>query len=378
LKKLFGKFIFEFILNGVMTSYTTLLLLLIFDLTSGYPEHTGWKLAFNLNADDGHNFGYQTKAWEDQTDIGTDANAFTADYKSYAVTLETANFIAIVRHQDGVCEAARVWKFRTQGKALRDYLDSSKTSKLFATYDNFTYHFTSPNMLNKDKDPIFAVEGGLVFNWQWADNAVRIGNSKAFCPGDIVANHHDNYFGLGNDLWMGSMVNLWFDVGVYQDRCDSPYRNGQGSDHGVHVTGVELYGQYAIYVSDTEETFPCEAFDLKIVVPDSFIIAGFARVDRSESGFLSIDELVFDFADKDGDGLISPLEYYEARENKDFGGTVTDEDVDIDFNRVDSDGNMMLSFHEILFDTIDADKDGVISLEEYTQAHMDHSLGETE
>lgn len=357
-------------------SYTALLLL-IFDLTSGYPDRTIWKLAFNLNAEDGHAFGYSTEAWEDDTDVGTEAKAFTADYKSYAVTLETVNFIAIVRHQDGVCEAARVWELRTQGKPLREYLDSVKTSKEFATYENCTYAFTSPNMLDKDMDPIFAVDGGLVFNWRWSDNGVRIGNSKAFCEGDLTANHNDNYFGLGNDLWIGS-DQLWFDVGVYQEKCDRPFRNGQGSDIGTSITSNKLYGQYAIYVSDTAEIFPCEASDLKINVLDPFITAGFKRVDRSESGFLSIDEFIFDFADKDGDGLISLLEYSEARAKKDFGETATDENVEVDFNRIDTDGDMMLTFHQILFDTIDADKDGVISMEEYTQAHLDHSLGETE
>ena len=33
------------------------------------------------------------------------------------------NFITIVRHNGGVCDAAKVWQFRNSGISLRDYFD---------------------------------------------------------------------------------------------------------------------------------------------------------------------------------------------------------------------------------------------------------------
>lgn len=89
------------------------------ELVASYSGGAWWKLAYNVHPSDGHNFGYQAEEWEDNSDLGNASTAFTADYKSYSVTEETANFIAIVRHQSGVCEAVGVWEFLIVGKTLR-------------------------------------------------------------------------------------------------------------------------------------------------------------------------------------------------------------------------------------------------------------------
>jgi len=339
-------------------------LLLIFALMSAYPDDVQWKLAFNINADDGHSFSYRATAWEDDTNVGNSTSAFTADYKSLNVTHEIANFIAIVRHQDGECEAVKVWEFLTQGNKLRDYLDTAKTNSLVATYNN-TYTYTSPSMLDREKDPIFAVDGALTFNWRWHDNGVRIGNS-GLCNGGLPkTGTTDDYNGLGNE-YSANWNNYWSDVGVNQDYCQAANYNAQGSDHGIFMKGSKLLGQYAVYVSDSTTIFSCSKLQVSIL---DTVAIGFDRADRTESGFLTFEEFIFDFTDKNGDGVISILEYTEARARDDLGETATGDDFMLDFNRIDTDGDAMVSFGEFLFDTIDFDKDRVISPNEYAHEH---------
>jgi len=359
-----------------MSSFSAFLPLL-FGITVGYEDGDLWKLAFNINPDDGHNFGYEANAWEDDTDVGNDANAFMKDYKNYDVTLEIANFIAIVRHQNGTCEAARVWELLTPGKTLNEYLDTKKTSRLMATYDNYTYSYISPTMVNKDEDPIFAVDGGLTFNWWYSNNGVRVGNSKTYIwgkdlPGETI--NDDSYHGLGNEFARGDGNGYyWFDVGVHQGSCLGGGCKVQGSDHGTRLNDGTTYGQYAIYTSDLAETFDCKGFDLEISVSPKWL-EDFHSVDRSYDGFLNFDEFVFNIADRNRDGVLSFLEYTAARREKDFSKTATETDFKTDFKRIDKDNNALLTFNEILFDAIDSDKDGLLSTEEYSQARSGEEL----
>ena len=140
----------------------SLVLLWFLESKASHIDGAEWKLAFNIHASDGHDFGYRSEAWNDKNDLGTYATAFSEDYKNCKITIETANFIAIARHQNGVCEAARVWEFLKSGKTLRGYLQSPR---LRATKDFHTYSYLANDMENKKDDPIFSVKGGLVFNW---------------------------------------------------------------------------------------------------------------------------------------------------------------------------------------------------------------------
>jgi len=352
-------------------------LTLILVLSAGYQDGVHWKLAFNIHPADGHNMGYGADAWDNHKDVGADGKAFEADYKSYDVTIEIANYVAIARHQNGKCEAARVWKFLELGNTLHDYLDIKKTSRLVATSPKHIYSYISPSMAAKDKDPIFAVDdGALTFNWWYSNNGARIANSKTYytdgLPAETTSNN--NYQGLGGELGADTKngaqsTNWWYDVAVYQGKCAGINCAIQGTDHGTSFKDGTMYGQYAIYISDEAEGFPCEGEDLEISMYDLNLMEDFEGADKSVNGFVNFEEMIFDIADLDGDGFLSTLEYSKARSHSRFEETTSSgTDIGTDFSRVDKNGNLLLSIDEIAFDIADTDKDSELSLEEFARA----------
>ena len=68
------------------------------------------------------NFQILTKltfaGWATGDNIGTDKEALDKDYLSGGVWDEPANYIAIVRHQNGVVEAVKVFKFKHWATSL--------------------------------------------------------------------------------------------------------------------------------------------------------------------------------------------------------------------------------------------------------------------
>jgi len=350
---------------------------LILTFTAAYQDGVHWKLAFNIHPSDGHNFGYGADSWDDDKDLGNDSKAFKADYKSYDVTIEVANYVAIVRHQNGTCEAARVWKFLKQGKTLHDYLDTKKTSRLVATSPKYIYSYISPTMKAKDKDPIFDVDdGALTFNWWYSNNGARIANSKTYYTSGLPAanRNDDSYHGLGGEFGANtqhgaSSTTWWYDVGVSQGQCSGNSCAIQGTDHGTNFKHGTMYGQYAIYTSDEAETFPCQGEDLEISIIDPDLVEEFESADKSLNGLLSFEEVILTLVDRNGDGVISILEYSEARSHNRFVETISsDSDMVTDFNRIDKNGNLLLSIDEIAFDIADSNKDSELSLEEFARA----------
>jgi len=353
---------------------------LILVLTAGYQDSVHWKLAFNIHPADGHNMGYGADAWDNDKDLGADGKAFKADYKSYDVTIEIANFIAIARHQNGTCEAARVWKFLELGNTLHDYLDTKKTSRLVATFPKHIYSYISPSMTAKDKDPIFAVDdGALTFNWWYSNNGARIANSETYYTSGLPAanTNDDSYHGLGGEFGAdtqngASSTSWWYDVAVYQGKCWATTCSIQGTDHGTSFKDGTMYGQYAIYISDEAEAFPCEGQDLEISMYDLELVnRSFERADKSIDGFVNFEEMIFELADLDGDGFLSTLEYSKARSHRRFEETTSSgTDIVADFSRVDKNGNLLLTIDEIAFDIADIDKDSELSLEEFARARL--------
>jgi len=361
--------------------FLAVLLLLNFKFTAGYSDGFHWKLAINIHASDGHNFGYGSDDWDHKVDVGTKAAAFKADYKNYRVTLQTANSIAIVRHQNGVCEAARVWEFLANGKTLYDYFDLKQTQRLVATKSNWTSSYISPAMVDKHKDPIFAIDGALVFNWWASNDGTRIGISKAYCSGtDLPAKNvnSNNFMGLGNE--QGAITDKgewnsmwWFDVGIQDCKTDRKWRV-QGTDHGTHLASGTLYGQYAVYVSDAAKIFPCKGITLQTSMYDWS--TDFYRIDKHGNQKLNFLEFEFDKADYDKDGVLSFLEYSEARAERRFEETAY-VDVNADFDRIDKNGDKMLIYDEIEFDIIDTSRDGSLSLNEYFAAREGNKIVDT-
>jgi len=350
--------------------FCTGFLFLTLTFTAGYADDYDWKLALNINPDDGHNFGWGASAWSDENDVGNSTTALTADYKSYDVALETANFIAIVRHQDGVCDAVRVWEFLAVGKTLHEYMNIEKTSRLVATY-NSTYTYLSPNMANKDMDPIFAVDGALVFNWWHSNDGVRIANSNAHCKDELPASDVSTnaFYGLGNEInspnskaGAGSSA-WWSDVGGNDCSAHHKYR-AQGTDHGTSHSDGEVYGQYAVYVSEDAKTFRCNDLTLQTSMPDGRYSSDFDRVEKDGDYVLNFIEFVFDKADMNKDGVISQNEFSVARLEHRFVQTA-DKDVLTDFNRIDRNEDGVLNIDEIEFDGADRNKDGELSYDEY-------------
>ena len=58
------------------------------------------------------------QGWATGEDIGSEEGALKADYLNSEVWEEPANYIAIVRHQQGVVDAVKVWQFKYWGKSL--------------------------------------------------------------------------------------------------------------------------------------------------------------------------------------------------------------------------------------------------------------------
>jgi len=355
-------------------------LFLTLKFTAGYADHFAWKLALNINPDDGHNFGYGASAWDDEKDVGNKSTAFTADYKSYDVALETANFIAIVRHQDGVCDAAKVWEFLAVGKTLHEYMNIKKTSRLVAT-SNSTYTYISPNMANKDTDPIFAVDGALVFNWWHGNDGTRISISNAHCRDELPATNLNTniFFGLGNDISSSNAqsgagsTSWWSDAGVYG--CSANYKDrAQGTDHGTHHSDGEVFGQYAVFVSEDVKTFRCKDRTLLTSIYDGRYESDFDLAEKDGGNGLSFIEFVFDKVDTNKDGVLSFNEFSGARLEHRFELTA-DEDVMTDFNRIDKNRDGVLDIDEIEFDRVDRNKDGELSYDEY---YVARALTDTE
>ena len=103
----------------------------------------------------------------DHVGVGADVSAFTADYLDKVVWNTDATFISIVRHTDGVCTAAKVWRFAETGHSLGDYFDEANPLASRTTVTTGGELF-SEGIDVQDSDPIFSPSlsgSDLIFNF---------------------------------------------------------------------------------------------------------------------------------------------------------------------------------------------------------------------
>ena len=129
------------------------------------------------------------------------------------------------------------------------------------------------NAQNLGDDPVFSVGGDLAFNWGYSNNGDRI----VLTGGNLspVGANDDNTHGLGNHSACNPLTgtaadNKWaHEISNIQDcpleTCKT--ETLQGTDHGAgsFISGP-VYGNYAIYVSNTATSFPGPGYRLDLEV----------------------------------------------------------------------------------------------------------------
>ena len=235
----------------------------------------------NINPSDGHAFGWGpidgADGWPvDGAALGTASTAFSADFVDSDAWASRPNYIAIVRHANGVCDAAKVWRFATPGYSMYDYFRDDETSPHQRVTVTVGGPLQSVAHTAIASDPIFgdAVEDGdLVFNWWHSNNGVRIAVTGGHHNGTLsaVGANDDDTHGLGNELSgetncdghlclaaQGS-AEWYHDVGKLQGDCHGSSCVVQGTDHGTRLSDGAESSQYAIYVGSGDGgEFSCD------------------------------------------------------------------------------------------------------------------------
>ena len=194
------------------------------------------------------------------------------DYVDKAVRQMTAGYIAIVRHSNQRPDAVKVWKFNDTSSLLQKFVDSKRTTVTTGGHIQAKLLPTAPMPAD---DPIFSVNGNLIFNYEFANNGVRIVLSESYLS--KLDADDDNTYGLGNDLFKTPYTDsncrtedngCIYEVGPIQDCPYNPIALSQscgskkvlGSDATGNIlwcrfSKAEDYGSYAIYVLNASANF---------------------------------------------------------------------------------------------------------------------------
>ena len=232
-----------------------------------------WRLGMNLNPADGHIMDFTT-GWATGNLIGTKDTALQVDYLNNTVWNEPANYVAIVRHQQGVLDAVKVFKFINPGLSLKQRFDctNAEVYRSIVTKGGPIQEAISPNATNLSDDPIFSVGGDLAFNWGYGLASSRTATSAAgtrivMTEAHMSAETSRDYLtqGLGNNFRFNPSTGLEVSSGLYKHEIanlgDKHVLTGvglQGTDYGTESSfrSGDVYGNYAIYVSQDATTFP--------------------------------------------------------------------------------------------------------------------------
>ena len=234
-----------------------------------------WELAMNINPSDGHIANYCNNFWYKDVQYGSESGAFAKDFVSKNVRRNPVNYIAIVRHANKRPTAVKVWKFSSvDTNSLLDKFGSGKRKTV--TQGGHIYQNIIKTAHNLFDDPVFSVGGDLIFNYEFADNGIRIVLSES--PLSEVNTNDDNTHGLGMDI--GKTLHTKAECKTINPECiievapiqDCPFKIelnaascGKRKTLGTDSTGthklcefqkVPDYGSYAIYVGSDTLVFP--------------------------------------------------------------------------------------------------------------------------
>merc|ERR1719453_593851 len=177
----------------------------------------------NIHPSDGHNFGFGVPSWINADDVGNAASPLSADFKSGAQWQTHPQYIAIVRHNGVACEAAKVWQFLDASLSLTDRFQTYPRSVLAAPATSGpVYEYVPEDLAGRTADPIFGIDGQIIFNHVYANNGARIllDGQTLSCRTCNTDDDHGlgNEFGANTDAGRGSAA--WtHDVGAIQGPC---------------------------------------------------------------------------------------------------------------------------------------------------------------
>ena len=128
-------------------------------------------------------------------------------------------------------------------------------------------NFTIPNIENFDDDPIFSVPGDIAINWRYDNNGVRVALTGGHLSDENIDD--DNTHGLGNHLCLKrneraeeDNPNCKIEISNIQNcsfpLCGPKSQKAQGKNHGNILKSGPVYGNYAIYVSNSTAEFPAD------------------------------------------------------------------------------------------------------------------------
>lgn len=232
----------------------------------------------NIHASDGHNLGWGSDLWDSGAGYGDSGTALQSDYVDADAWNMAARYIAIARHQDGQCEAVRVWALIEEDKSMQEYFDLTVTNRVIGTDGGYIYQYISPGMAEANNDPIFGVDGDLAFNWWYSNNGTRIALEDGYVHGALpgTGSNTDDLHGLGNEFGANASngegsVAWWHDVAPLQGNCHGNSCAIWGSDNGNSLSDGTMHGQFAIYVSSavSAPSFNCENAILTLEISES-------------------------------------------------------------------------------------------------------------
>lgn len=240
-----------------------------------------WTHALNINPRDGHQMAYGSRFWSGTESVGEAGSAFTRDFKSTVAFEMPAKYIAIVRHNDGKCEAAKVWRLTENGRSLQSYF-ATYPGRITASSGKEQFTYKENDGVGMEDDPIMSVSGDVIFNMAYGNNGVRITLDTARIGESglpPIGLNDDSMPGLGGEYtgMSGSSSShppvsssWWWDVCLRDDDLGTMSKYAfAGTDQGTSADDyaerkTNYPSQWAVFVAEdlTNPAFPCQGTDL--------------------------------------------------------------------------------------------------------------------